>query len=209
MPTFFFCFASISKTLLGWTALHLSIIEFVYDDRDLFSIVLGLTGFDWVFLGLPAFSRLSMGSTGFYQVLSGFRGFCLVWLASPGFSWVSLGFSGFDKVLPGFWWLLLGFTGFYWVLLGFTGSRGLVMLCSWVFPAGVGYQWVIYWDDTSFFFGLFRDKSDGKFKTNKQKERTSRFVDVFHSPKWKPNWFDRETFTGLCEQQQDEQRGKT
>ena len=58
--------------------------------------------------------------TEYYWVLLGFTGFYWVWTYFIHVYLVLLGFTGFYWVFIGFYLVLPSFTGFYWVLPGFT-----------------------------------------------------------------------------------------
>ena len=116
----------------------------------------------------PRFHRLLLGFTGFFWLFDGFTCFFPVFTSFTGFYLVLLGFTGFYRVL-------LGFTGFYcvfnWVLLGFTGFCNYFFLQSLfrvllqrlapieddedeLLVDGVSFVSVAVWRPSRFLFGV-------------------------------------------------------
>ena len=117
---------------------------------ELYQILLGSTGFCWVW---EVFIRFFLGSTGFNQVWLGLTGFYQIWLGFAGFSRVLYGFYGFESDLS---WISSDFHGFHGVDSGLCGWKRVFIrwtcMFRWVFT-GLERKWLgrSWWSFLIFF----------------------------------------------------------
>ena len=112
---------------MGFPRAVLGVVLVLLGFRQIDLVLLGFTGFYWVFMDCYQTYLVLLSFTGFLMACIGFTGFYWVLLGFTGFYWVLLSFNGLLSNLFGFtefYWVLNGLYSIYWVLHGRLNRLG-------------------------------------------------------------------------------------